>query len=57
MWENVKLGDVARVIAGQSPSGENYNKEGIGTPFMQGKKIMVINFQTLQLCGQQVSLN
>ena len=38
MWEMVKLGDVADVIAGQSPKGENYNKDGIGTPFMQGKK-------------------
>ena len=38
MWETVKLGDVATVIAGQSPAGENYNKDGIGTPFMQGKK-------------------
>ena len=38
MWKTVKLGDVSTVIAGQSPAGENYNKEGIGTPFMQGKK-------------------
>tara|TARA_Y100001960_G_scaffold158889_1_gene166977 strand:+ start:340 stop:1509 length:1170 start_codon:yes stop_codon:yes gene_type:complete len=38
MWKTVKLGNVATVIAGQSPPSENYNKEGIGTPFMQGKK-------------------
>jgi type I restriction enzyme S subunit len=38
MWRTVKLGDVATVIAGQSPAGENYNKDGVGTPFMQGKK-------------------
>ena len=38
MWATVRLGDVAMVIAGQSPAGENYNKDGIGTPFMQGKK-------------------
>ena len=37
-WKKVKLGDVAVVIAGQSPAGENYNKDGVGTPFMQGKK-------------------
>jgi type I restriction enzyme, S subunit len=38
MWMTVKLGDVATVIAGQSPKGEHYNKEGRGTPFYQGKK-------------------
>jgi len=38
MWQRVRLGDVATVIAGQSPKGENYNQEGIGTPFFQGKK-------------------
>ncbi|MDA7828694.1 restriction endonuclease subunit S [Gammaproteobacteria bacterium] len=34
----VKLGSIATVIAGQSPKGEYYNKEGRGTPFYQGKK-------------------
>lgn len=38
MWKTVKLGDIATVIAGQSPTGENYNKEGLGMPFYQGKK-------------------
>ena len=38
MWNTVKLGDVATIIAGQSPTGENYNKEGLGMPFYQGKK-------------------
>jgi len=38
MWKTVKLGDVATVIAGQSPKGESYNKEANGTPFYQGKK-------------------
>jgi type I restriction enzyme, S subunit len=38
MWETVKLGDIATVIAGQSPKGEHYNKDGKGTPFYQGKK-------------------
>ena len=37
-WKEVKLGDVASVIAGQSPKGENYNKNGCGLPFYQGKK-------------------
>jgi type I restriction enzyme M protein len=33
----VRLGEVAQVIAGQSPPGESYNSEGIGVPFYQGK--------------------
>ena len=37
-WPVVSLGDVAEVIAGQSPKGEFYNKTGVGTPFYQGKK-------------------
>ena len=36
--KKVRLKDVAEIIAGQSPRGENYNKEGKGTPFYQGKK-------------------
>ena len=38
MMSTVKLGDVATVIAGQSPKGDNYNKEEEGMPFYQGKK-------------------
>lgn len=37
-WETVALGDVCRVIAGQSPKGKHYNKEGNGVAFYQGKK-------------------
>jgi type I restriction enzyme S subunit len=37
-WKNVALGDVCKVIAGQSPESKNYNKEGIGLAFYQGKK-------------------
>ena len=33
----VPLGEVAEVIAGQSPPGKSYNDAGIGTPFHQGK--------------------
>ena len=31
------LGQVAEVIAGQSPPGSSYNGAGVGTPFYQGK--------------------
>ena len=37
-WEIKKLGDVCKVIAGQSPEGKFYNSEGKGMPFYQGKK-------------------
>jgi type I restriction enzyme M protein len=33
-----KLSDIAEVIAGQSPTGDNYNKDKIGMAFYQGKK-------------------
>jgi restriction endonuclease S subunit len=36
-WPMVKLGEVCDVISGQSPEGEYYNDQGIGTPFYQGK--------------------
>ena len=31
------LGEVAEVVAGQSPPGESYNETGLGVPFYQGK--------------------
>jgi len=37
-WDIKKLGEVCKVIAGQSPEGKYYNSEGIGLPFYQGKK-------------------
>ena len=37
-WTNSLLGNVADVIAGQSPEGAFYNDEGKGLPFYQGKK-------------------
>lgn len=36
-WPMVKLGEVCDVISGQSPEGEYYNDQRIGTPFYQGK--------------------
>lgn len=37
-WEIKTIGDVCKVIAGQSPEGKFYNKIGTGMPFYQGKK-------------------
>ncbi len=37
-FETKKLGDVCKIIAGQSPEGKYYNSHGDGLPFYQGKK-------------------
>ena len=37
-WRETTLGEVCDVIAGQSPKGSNYNNQGNGLPFYQGKK-------------------
>jgi len=36
-WKWVTLGDVAKIVMGQSPPSTTYNKESIGLPFYQGK--------------------
>ena len=36
-WDTKPLAEMAHVIAGQSPRGENYNTTGNGVPFYQGK--------------------
>jgi len=36
-WKNGKLGDLAIIIMGQSPSGESYNTEENGDIFYQGR--------------------
>jgi type I restriction enzyme S subunit len=37
-WQRKQIGDLCKVIAGQSPEGKFYNAEGKGLPFYQGKK-------------------
>ena len=36
-WKTAKLGEIAKIIMGQSPPSETYNKDGVGMPFLQGK--------------------
>jgi type I restriction enzyme M protein len=36
-WEVVELGDVTKIISGQSPESKYYNNEKKGTPFYQGR--------------------
>ncbi|HOH98831.1 MAG TPA: restriction endonuclease subunit S [Candidatus Cloacimonadota bacterium] len=35
-WKSVKLGEVAKITMGQSPSSTTYNEFGEGLPFLQG---------------------
>jgi type I restriction enzyme S subunit len=35
-WEVRRLGEMAEIIMGQSPDGESYNTEGLGTPLING---------------------
>jgi len=35
-WEVKRLGDIAEIIMGQSPSSSNYNRSGAGLPLIQG---------------------
>lgn len=35
-WNAGKLGDIAEIMAGQSPTGDTYNEEGKGMPMLNG---------------------
>jgi type I restriction enzyme S subunit len=35
-WVTKRLGDLAEIVMGQSPSSSNYNTNGIGLPLIQG---------------------
>lgn len=35
-WKEVSLGDICTIVMGQSPRGENCNKNGIGIPLLNG---------------------
>jgi len=35
-WEVKRLGDIAEIVMGQSPSSKNYNAKGVGLPLIQG---------------------
>ena len=48
-WKVGKLGDIADVIMGQSPSGNSYNEKGIGCIFFQGRAEFGFRFPTIKL--------
>ena len=35
-WEVKRLGEIAEIVMGQSPSSSNYNAKGVGLPLIQG---------------------
>jgi type I restriction enzyme S subunit len=46
-WEVKRLGNVAEIVMGQSPSSSNYNSRGAGLPLIQGNAD-VANRQTIK---------
>lgn len=45
-WDASKLGDHFKVVMGQSPNGDTYNKDGNGTLFFQGRRDFGFRFPT-----------
>lgn len=48
-WTSGVLSDIALITMGQSPKGESYNEEGIGTVFFQGRAEFGFRFPTRRL--------
>ncbi len=48
-WRDGVLSDIADITMGQSPSGESYNEDGIGTVFYQGRAEFGDRFPTQRL--------
>ena len=48
-WTPGVLSDIAVIIMGQSPKGESYNEDGVGTVFFQGRAEFGFRFPTRRL--------
>ena len=48
-WTSGVLSDIAIITMGQSPKGESYNEEGVGTVFFQGRAEFGFRFPTRRL--------
>ena len=48
-WTPGVLSDIAIITMGQSPKGESYNEEGVGTVFFQGRAEFGFRFPTRRL--------
>ncbi len=56
-WEVKKLGDVAEVIMGQSPTSINYNTKGTGLPLIQGNADIVDRQTIIRVFTSDVTRN
>lgn len=48
-WAEGVLSDIAEIIMGQSPKGDTYNEDGVGTVFFQGRGEFGFRFPTRRL--------
>lgn len=48
-WTSGVLSDIAIITMGQSPKGESYNEEGVGSVFFQGRAEFGFRFPTRRL--------
>ena len=48
-WSSGVLSDIAEITMGQSPKGDTYNEEGLGTVFFQGRAEFGFRFPTRRL--------
>lgn len=49
MWQIGRLSDIADITMGQSPKGDTYNEDGVGTVFFQGRAEFGFRFPTRRL--------
>ncbi|SFL39178.1 type I restriction enzyme, S subunit [Lachnospiraceae bacterium KH1T2] len=49
-WAPGVLSDIADITMGQSPKGDTYNEDGVGTVFFQGRAEFGFRFPTRRLC-------
>ena len=48
-WRVGNLGEICKVVMGQSPPGDSYNEIGKGTPFFQGRSDFGFRFPTKRI--------
>ncbi len=53
-WQEVKLGDIAEIIMGQSPQSEFYNKDKKGLPFLQGSSTFGYIYPTFDMYSSDI---
>ena len=54
-WENMKLGDIANIVMGQSPSSIYYNTTRVGLPLIQGNADMENRKTIIRIYSSQIT--